>query len=308
MTSLNPTMLVFDSSNILYRTFFANPDTKDDILTAGLAHHHAFTSLNYYFKKYNPEKVVMVFDRPSWRVPYSQSEVCISGRVYKGHRRQNMTQGERDRYERFKQHLAEFEQIVTHNTSIVCMARELLEADDIMAGLAHKYNDTHNMIFISSDKDLMQLLRYPSVYLVDPATDKRRTLEEYENNADLFIYEKCFRGDAGDNVQSAYPRLRATKIRKAFDDAFEHESLMNTTWTDQDGKVMKVRELFEENKMLMDLSNQPEYIQEDILRTIELGFQNPGEYNHFEFLKFCGKYKLKRVSEHLERYIPMLSI
>ena len=56
--------LIFDISNILYRTFYANKG-DDDITLAGLAQHAALTTLNKYFKEYKPNKVVMTFDRPN---------------------------------------------------------------------------------------------------------------------------------------------------------------------------------------------------------------------------------------------------
>lgn len=308
---VRPTFLVLDVTNLLYRSFYANREL-DDVTTAGLAHHQALSLLNKYFRKYRPEKVFMAFDRSNWRKVYTQSEQCYSGRVYKGHRRQNMTPAEQIKYEKFCDHLREFEQLMIEHTSVICLANEGvkgygLEADDLIAGVAQQFHSSHDIVIVSSDKDLMQLLRFPTVKLVDPATDNERTLEEYDGDADLFLFEKCIRGDMGDNVGSAYPRVRTTKIRQAYTDAYEREKMMHVTWTDQDGNEKSVQKLFEENKLLMDLSAQPSEIRQLISETIEKSMENPGKYSHFHFLRFCGKYDLKRVSEQIEQFVPMLS-
>lgn len=299
-------ILCFDISNVLYRTFFANKD-ENDVTTAGLAHHSALTTLHKYYRQYNPNLVIMTFDRQNWRDTYTRSDACISGKVYKGHRRQTMTPSERQRYENFRLHLQDFEKIMRDHTGIVCLAADLLEADDLMAGVARRYQEEAEVYLISSDKDLMQLLRHDNVHLIDPATDKHRTLVEYNNSADYFVYQKCLRGDAGDNVQSAFPRIRSTRIEKAYQDPFEHESVMNHEWTDQNGKLIKVRELFLENQLLMDLNEQPEGIQELIEQTITDGVNNPGHFSHFHFLKFCGQYGLEKISANVDKYLPMLT-
>lgn len=213
-----PTYLVLDVSNLLYRSFYANKDA-DDMTMAGLAQHQALMLLNKYYKAHRPQKVFMAFDRSNWRKVYTQSEACVSKRVYKGHRRQKMTPAEQAKYLKFCEHLRDFEKLMTEHTSVVCLMSEGenkrgLEADDLISGIVDKYATTHNIIVVSADKDLMQLLKHENVRLVDPASDKERTLEEHDNDAEYFLFEKCIRGDIGDNVGSAFPRIRSTRIRK----------------------------------------------------------------------------------------------
>lgn len=306
MSKVRSDYIIFDISNLLYRCFFANKN-QDDETTAGLAHHMALMTLNKYFKLYNPaKKVIMTFDRPNWRKEYTESDECISGKIYKGHRRQNMTQREREKFERFTGHLKKFEEIMRDRTSVICLAAERLEADDLVAGFVQGHpNDDH--VIISADKDMMQLLKYENVRLVDPATGKDRDLREYDYNADLFMFEKCLRGDTGDNVQSAYPRIRKIRIRKAYTDDFERVNMMNESWRDNNKKEYIVRHLFKENQLLMDLSKQPEDIRKLMDDTIAEGLENPGKFNYFKFLAFCGKYELKNIAKGLEQYVPLLS-
>ncbi len=307
-------ILVFDISNMLYRTFFANKKVHSVEESAGLAQHSALITLNKYFRNFKPHKVVMAFDRTSWRKAYTANELCISGKPYKGNRRQNMTPAEKEMFAKFIKHLDDFESMMTKQTSVVCLASDGLEADDLVAGVVEMFPDDE-VVIVSADKDLMQLLRSPNVKLIDPASGKDRRLllnEDYDGDVDYFMFEKCIRGDTGDNVQSAFPGVRKTRIKKAYTDAFEQVNLMNETWSfgekgTDEFKEFVVKELYEENRLLMDLNEQPGVIKDRMQVTIEDAFENPGEYSHFHFLKFLGKYELKKISEQIDNFVRMLS-
>lgn len=299
-------ILTVDISNVLYRTFFANKN-EDDATIAGLAQHRALTTLNKYYKQFQPTHLILAFDRPNWRKTYTKSEACLTWKPYKGHRRKDMTPAQKEKYKLFLEHLDDFESMMREHTAVVCLAADGLEADDLMAGIAQRFGDTDEVILVSADKDLIQLLRHPNITLLSPDTGKNRTLDEWNGDADYFIFEKCFRGDAGDNVQSAYPRLRSTKIQKAYNDPYFCVNLMNEKWINENGDEVLVKDMFEENKLLMDLTEQPPSIRQKIDETINDGLANPGSYSHFHFLKFCGKYELKRISEQAELFVRMLS-
>ena len=313
---------VFDLSNILYRSFYANRSDSDEMLIAGLAHAAGLTAMNRWFNQFKPDKIYACFDRPSWRKQYTKSDECISKRPYKGNRRQSMTPAEKKRYDQFIQHIGEFEEILKNHTTISVLSYEHLEADDLMAGVVHhcshkqqtndlvEYDDSslNEIIIISSDKDLIQMLRHPNVRLVDPATGLDRTLTEWDDDADWFMFEKCFRGDRGDNVMSALPRVLKTRLKKAYVDDFEKINLLNEKWTyHATNQEFKVGEIFKENQLLMDLTCQPPNIKESIHKCILDENVREKKFDYFKFSKFLGKYKLKKVSEQLQNYVPMLS-
>lgn len=298
--------LIYDISNLLYRNFYANK-SEDDITIAGLAHHQALLTLNKYFKEHKPDKVVMAFDRSNWRKEYTKSDRCISKKIYKGNRRKDMTQKEREKYERFLGHLGEFENLMKEYTSVVCLSCDGLEADDLVAGFVQKYSKDNEIVIVSTDKDFIQLLGNPNTILINPADGKPRTLEEWDNDAELFMFEKCIRGDAGDNVQSAYPRVRKTRIMKAWEDPVERVNMMHEMWTNHEGKELMVKNVFKENEILMDLRKQPDKYRELIKDTIKREMEDPGEYSYFHFLRFLGKYDMKKVASQAEVFATMLS-
>jgi hypothetical protein len=307
--------LVFDISNLLHRTFFANK-SEDEETIAGLAHHQALTMLNKYFREYNPNKVVMTFDRSSWRKAYTNDpDLCISGRPYKGNRRKDMSPAQQAKYREFLKLLNEFEDLMREQSAVVCLGAALLEADDLVGGFVDAYGDDNRITIVSADQDFIQLLRNENIDLIDPATGKsRRPLleEEYDGDVDFFMFQKCLRGDAGDNVMSALPRIRKTRIRKAYTEPYEHANLMQETWTvgipdTPEFREFRVKDLFEENRLLMDLRAQPEEIRELICGVIEKEMADPGKYSHFHFLRFLGKYELRKIKESIDNFVPMLS-
>lgn len=300
-------ILMIDMSNLLHRTFYVNAKEEFDTLVP-LAWHASMTTLNKYYKRYKPGKVVFVFDRSSWRKEYTATDKCISKRPYKGTRRQNMTPSEKQRYDLFKAFIGEFEQLMRQHSGIICLAADRLEADDLMAAVTQIYQSAQ-IVMVSADKDLIQLLSNPNVRLMDPITQTYRTLDEWNGDAGYFIFEKCVRGDTGDNVASAWPKVRSTKIEQAYKDEFARINFMQHEWQiNRDGEpvTMVVGECFKENVLLMDLTAQPHDIRVLLNDTVHDGFTNLGKYSHFHFLKFFGKYGLKQLSKQLETYATML--
>jgi len=299
--------LILDISNLLYRTFYANK-SEDDITIAGLAQHQALLTLNKYYNAHKPDKMVMAFDRKAWRIDYTKSEECISGKIYKGNRRKDMTPKEKAKYELFMDHLKDFENLMRVHTSVACLGKDGLEADDFVAVFAEIMSgEDVEIVAVSSDKDYIQMLKHDGVTLINPIDDKPRTLDEWNGDADLFMFEKCLRGDHGDNVQSAYPRIRKTRIMKCYEDPLECVNMMEEKWTNHEGKEMLVKDVYKENQLLMDLEKQPEEWRKVIIDEIEATMKDPGKYSFFEFMKFLGKYDMKKVADNAESFAHMLS-
>lgn len=299
--------LTLDTTNLLYRAYYANKNEDEDT-QASLAHFSALLTLNKYYKAFKPDKIVLLFDRPNWRKPYTQSDACVSKRVYKDNRRKDQTPNDKAKFEAFLAHIASFEDMINKRTSIICLAADSLEADDLAGGFVKTHaNHEDEIVLVSSDKDYIQLLGFPNVRLIDPATGKDRTLDDWDGDAELFMFEKCIRGDAGDNVQSAFPRCRKTRILAAYNDPLEYTNMMHETWTHPDGRTITVKDMVAENLMLMGLINQPPDIVDLIQDTISDGMADPGHYSHFHFLKFCGAYGLKKIANQAEQFVPMLS-
>lgn len=298
--------LIFDVSNVLHRTFFAQtiPLTEEELV--GLAAHSALTTLNKYYKQHRQARVIMAFDRPSWRKQYTASELCLSGKLYKGNRRQDMTPEQRRKYDNFLNHLSNFETMIRTHTAITTLVGDGLEADDLIAGFVQMNPNAVNVI-ISSDSDLLQLAKFENTCVISPATDKVLELSEFFNDAEYYLFQKCVRGDPTDNVQSAFPRVRSTKIRAAYEDPYKMVELMKERWTDHRGIEFVVEDMFAENQLLIDLEKQPDPIRVKITTIINDEFDREKHFSMFHFLKFVGKYELNKIKDSIDLYLPMLS-
>jgi hypothetical protein len=297
--------VVFDITNLLYRTFYVQTG-EDDKTLAGLATHMALTMLNKYYKQYKPDRVVMAFDRKSWRKLYTASELCISKRPYKGDRRQDMTPSQTAKYQLFLEHVAEFERLIIEHTTIITLFADNLEADDVIAGFVQHHPDDE-IILVSSDTDMLQLLVHPHLTIVSPNTGKPVDLAEYDNDAEFYLFTKCIRGDSTDNIQSAFPRVRMTRLRLAYTDPYEMVKLLKETWTNEKDEVMSVEELYEENRLLIDLRCQPDNIRARIDSTILAAMETKRKFSYFHLMKFIGKYELHKIGDSIDQYLPMLS-
>lgn len=295
------------------RVALSSPDDED--LETDLIFHKIFNSLNKFYKKYNAHDVIVVFDSKSWRKIYTsdENEDKVTHKKYKGHRRANLTESKKIKLGIIDSQLNEFYEVLKSQTGLIVLKEKYLEADDLIGGWVQRFHD-HKNIIISSDKDFIQLLVNGNVTLIDPLTDKPRDLLEWEDDAAYFMFEKCFRGDVGDNVINAFPRLRSNKIKEAYTDEFKRTNIMNNSFIieslDDSGTLIKhtyrTGDLYDENKLLMDLTCQPDYIKELIDQSITNAIENRSSFNYFNFLKFLGKHELQAIIKDVDKFVPLL--
>jgi 5'-3' exonuclease len=221
------------------------------------------------------------------------------------------------------------------------------EADDMIAIFIEAHpNDKH--VLISSDSDFYQLLRHPNLTIYDPVKDIKITRDGIRNDKDELLaftvdstakikvgkpdshfvvpadwYEyalflKCVRGDKTDNIFSAYPGVRekGTKttvgIREAYDDkgkGYSWNNFMLQKWVDHNQVEQRVKENYEMNKLLIDLSEIPDDVKTECLSVIAeaTGRKNvPAVDIGVRFMKFCGRWALNKIGNNSSQFMPML--
>lgn len=311
---MNKTYLHIDTSNFLYKTFFKHIKESLDV-SISVCHHVTLMSINKYFKKFNVDEVVVAFDAFSWRKTYTADpSVCITHQKYKGNRHSDMSPTDKEKMDKFNEHIPQFRELFQTLTNCIVLYEEYLEADDLIAGFIQMHPDDKH-ILLSADKDFMQLLGRNDVRLISPVDDKERTLEEFDNDPYYFIFQKCFRGDRGDHVMSAYPRLRETKMKAAYTDPLLRTNLMQNEFSvmvNKDSGMPEERsylteDVFYENELLMDLTKQPQTIRDLMETSIKNSIENRGKFNYIEFLRYCSKYELENIRKMVDDFIPMLT-
>ncbi len=306
--------LVVDTSNLLFRVASAHGKyntggSAED--QAGLAMHMSLNTLKSFYRKVKPDQVAMAFEgQNNWRKEYTASASAVSKRQYKANRVKD------DSMIPFFELIKSFEGLARQHTSLVCLSHPRLEGDDVIAGYAQYYSAKGDeVIILSGDKDFIQLLKLPGVSLMNPDDGKLRGTDKKTGeriDPEYFMFEKCIRGDAGDNVMSAYPRVRATKIEQAFKDEYARTNLFNETWefsdpTTGEKRTYRVGDLFTENELLMDLSKQPVDIRQIITETIEHEAVHHGQFSLFHFQKFCAKFGLRKIADEAQHFIELFS-
>ena len=311
--------LIIDGNSLLHRTFHANNKSGDpDEVVISLCILTAFYKMNEYYRRFDPDEVVVTFDAYSWRKVFTKDlSKCVTNKKYKGHRRTDKTAKEMRLFAKLDEHIQDFADMLSDRSRIIVLQREGLEGDDLLAAWVQMHREDENIV-VSGDKDMMQLLRYEGVTVVDPATGKERNLDDWGGDADLFLFEKCIRGEAktNDNIQSAYPRLRRVKIIKAFEDEYTMTEIMDHKFTQfeelPDGSHKEVEyktsELVNENFTLMSLRHQPKSIKVLMVKEVERGKANRGKYNHMKFLNYCTKNDLQAIVSKVEDFVPLLAV
>jgi hypothetical protein len=89
---------------------------------------------------------------------------------------------------------------------------------------------------------------------------------------------------------------------------FNYNNIMLQRWTDHNGIEHRVRDDYERNVTLIDLTAQPEEIRNQVDKTI----QDTVKLDHvpqvgIQLLKFCGKYELNKISEQADSYAKWLN-
>jgi hypothetical protein len=314
--------LVIDTANLLFRVSAAhgkfNTNT-DPAMSAGLAMHSALMSIRSQYNKHKPDQVAITFEgAQNWRKAHTRGErpePAISKRLYKGNRVKD------DSMIPYFELMDAFKQLAIEHTSLVVLQDPELEGDDVFSGYCRKFcAQGDEVIGLSDDKDFVTLLQLPNMKLVRPDGTFRGIDKDTKLPIDpkYFMYEKAFRGDVGDNVLPAYPKVRSAKLKAAYDalqkgDTYLHSNLMNSTWeytdtTTGEHRTMRVGDLYEENILLMDLINgQPKDIQAKIEQVIDHAIVNHGTFSLFQFQKFCGKFQLKKIGDDVMNFVPLFS-
>lgn len=326
--------LLIDSSNMFFRARHQAHRASDTWTKLGFAIHLTLMSANKVARQFGVDHVVFALEGRSWRKDFYKPY-----KANRAEARQAMSEVEADEDKMFWETYEALTTYLANKTNCSVIRCATAEADDVIARfIALHPGDEH--VIVSTDSDFVQLLA-PNVKLynginehlfaADGVTDhKGRELAfVVESNSkvkvgkpdDSFIvpenyhkwalFLKCMRGDPGDNVFSAYPgvRIKGTKKAVGLTEAFEDRdkkgyawnNLMLQRWTDHNEVEHRVLDDYERNRILIDLTAQPDDVKAVVDQAIreQVSHKDVGMVGA-HFLKFCGKYELNKLSEHAD--------
>jgi 5'-3' exonuclease len=320
--------LIVDTANTFFRARHSAHRQSDTWDRLGFALHVTLASVNKAWRDQRADHVVFCLEGRSWRKDYYEP--------YKKNRavaRAALTEKEAEEDRLFWETFDTLKTFLGEKTNCTVLQHNELEADDLVAGWIQSHPQDHHTI-VSSDTDFHQLLadnvnQYNGIadelHTIQGIFDKKgkAVIDKKTKEAKVIpdpqwiLFEKCMRGDPTDNIFSAYPGVRKAGsknkvgLQEAFADkdskGFAWNNLMLQRWTDHNDVEHRVLDDYNRNCVLVDLTAQPDDIKVKIAETIAAGsipLNRP--MVGAQFLKFCGKYDLVKMSEMADSFVRFL--
>jgi len=312
--------LLIDTANTFFRARHSAYRAADTEEKVAFAIHVTLGSINKAWRDQEANHVIFCLEGRSWRKDYYEP--------YKKNRsvaRSALTESEQKEDEAFWSAFDDLHGFLKDKTNCTVLQHPELEADDLIAGWIQSHPDDEHVI-VSSDTDFYQLLaenvkQYNGIsdelHTLDGIFDKKgeRVIDKKTKepkqipDPEYILFKKCMRGDPTDNIFSAFPGVRekGSKNKVGLQEAFEDKkrkgynwnNLMLQRWVDHNEVEHRVLDDYERNRVLVDLTAQPDEIKAKIAETIAGGMTvKQQQMIGAQFLKFCGKYNLVKLSDN----------
>jgi 5'-3' exonuclease len=257
-------MIIVDFNGIAISAIVTQKiDVKEDMIR-----HMILNTIRMYNKKYRAEfgQLVVACDSSTWRRDYFPE--------YKYKRRESRDDDQADAskmdWKEVFRILSMVIDEIRDNLPYKVVRVDKAEADDIIGSLVEmtqEFGKHEPIMIVSADKDFVQLQKYSNVQQFSPLLKK----EMKEKNPRNFLYEHIFKGDSGDGVPNILSPdntfvtgtrqkpVTAKKMEEWFSNIDKLEQFMDK----------ETYRNFIRNKKLIDLSETPSELREQIINTYE---------------------------------------
>ena len=182
-------LVLIDGSSYVYRAFYALPPLKSPKGEPTGAIYGFIRMLSSLIKELNPDYIAVAFDLSS--KTFRQEKV----KSYKATRRETP--------DLLKEQIPKIKEIL-RLWGIKILEREGFEADDIIATLVNRFKNNYEIIIVSPDKDMLQLVD-KNVKLYNPMQnivyDVEKVKEKYGIYPNQFVDYQAIVGDNVDNIK-----------------------------------------------------------------------------------------------------------
>jgi hypothetical protein len=313
------TYILVDSLNMFMRAKHVGGG-KDMDMRVGMAMHIMFNSVRKAWRDFNGTHVVFCLEGRSWRKdfypPYKANRKVLADK---------RTPREIEDDELFFEAYDDMIKFFNERTNCSVIRCPNAEADDLIATWIQTHPDDDHII-VSTDSDFYQLLAnnvrqyngtteeivsldgFINAKTGKPVMDKKTGKPKTVGDPAFVLFEKCVRGDPTDNVFSAFPgaRLKGSKNKTGITEAFEDRerggynfnNFMLQRWVDHEEQEHRVRDDYERNRVLIDLTAQPDDIKDACRNVVrDAVLKDTVSQVGIHFMKFCAKWNLQRLSE-----------
>ncbi len=315
------TYIIIDTQNLFMRVRYGirAPDIDSQI---GLALHIILTSIKKVWNDFEGVHSVFCLEGRSWRKDIYP--------LYKANRKvvaAKRTVREIEEDNIFFEIMDDFINFLRTKTNCTVLHHPNAEADDMIARWIQLHPDDKHVI-ISSDSDFQQLIAKNTMiyngiagllYTNEGIFDKDGNIAKNKSgqpmavpNPPWILFEKCLRGDPGDNIMSAYPGVRTKKLEEAYnnkqDKGYAWNNIMLSKWIDHEGNEHRVKDDYERNRMLIDLTQQPaDLIEKWTLAIINEVRVEPKKQVGLALMRFCNHHGLIKIEKNTGDYSQCLS-
>lgn len=281
--------IVVDISHLLFRNIFASQTAviENPNLVAHLMLNSLFSITNS-FEVDSQNVLIAAFDSYKlnyWRTKYyeenSKEFPEYNLKKYKGNRVKDVTMPWKEIYAVIN----DVKELLDEGTDVQVLFHENAEADDIIYAVTKYYND---VTIISSDRDFHQLVGggrgRTGINQYDPIKKQYISIED---SFELLQQDILTGQKRKDNIlpcEKGMGPVTAKKKIKNLKGFLESDPLFEAHYNF--------------NKKLIDLSQVPDWILEDIIEVIKQPHFN---YSLKKMVEFCRKYELRKISEKIDQ-------
>lgn len=284
------TFFIIDGSSYIYRAFFAIRRLTNSKGMATQAVYGFFTMLLKVLRERKPDYICVVFDAPGRNFRHDLSD------TYKA-TRQSMPEELVPQVPYIKQ--------VVQFSGVPQMELAGYEADDLIAALVHWASARNlDVVVVSGDKDLHQLIHDPEIRQWDPQNDRLFTedvvRERFGVTPGQIVDYLALVGDASDNV----PGVKGVGEKTARQ-LLQKWNALDSIYENLDAVTPEsVKKKLAEGRESAFLSRELVTLRLDVIVEKQLEEFAPGEPFKREMLGLCEELEFKSLLETLRREWP----
>ena len=319
---------LIDTANTFFRArhIASRNSTVEEKIAMAL--HLTLASTNQIVRKFQIDHVAFCLEGRSFRknlyAPYKRNRAVDT---------MSQTEAEVEENTMFWQTYDTFIQFLKEKTNVSVLRDPNAEADDLIARFIHLHPEDNHWI-ISTDTDYDQLItdrvvRYNGVgnelvtlngYLKEngkPVLDKEKK-PKLLGDPQYLLFKKAMRGDTSDNIFSAFPGVRekGSKNKVGLIEAYADRTKQGYAWNnmqlqhwqDHNDVEHRVRDDYERNRKLIDLTAQPDDVKLSVDTNIRKGVRRTTTPQvGIHLMKFAGKYELNKIADNADTYARWLN-
>lgn len=328
---MDKTYIIFDGNHLIHRVWHTTSGqslkTKDGT-PSGLIHGF-LSSFCHILKQFQPEKVYVAWDHKSRyrrRIlkNYREKLERLAGRdpessaakileetpsQYKESRYKSRTNEDHRIFQEEMMPQMDALQGILPSLGVTQLVIHEVEGDDLIGIAADALSDVANVVVVSSDQDLYQLLS-AKVSQYDPIKKKHFTLQDFVTKYGIqpsqWVDVKALMGDTNDDIPGVPGVGEKTAVKLVKDFGSVQDVVTEAGKSPKTAVMSRIPEYEEQIKLAWELSyvlSSPDQLDEDQREVFNTQWNAPSLINWFDVQQFVDAYELKKVSNELRTHL-----